>query len=115
MGTKATIEGRLYEDPIRERGFDCLVPDAELTESHLVKGIALVKEHRLVEAKALLREAVERLLDGGAEKVVLGCTELPVGLDMSDPWVAEHCIDPTAALAKACVDWAMGVRQGATP
>jgi len=69
----------------------------------------------LVEAKALLREAVERLLDGGAEKVVLGCTELPVGLDMSDPWVAEHCIDPTAALAKACVDWAMGVRQGATP
>ncbi|MBT7941742.1 MAG: hypothetical protein HN719_00140, partial [Alphaproteobacteria bacterium] len=105
----ATIEGRLYEDPIRDRGFNCLV-NADLTASHVVPGIALVKENRLPEAKEMMRHAVERLLEGGAEKVVLGCTELPVGLDMSDPWVAERCIDPTAALASASVDWAMAAR-----
>ncbi|NQV83195.1 MAG: aspartate/glutamate racemase family protein [Rhodospirillales bacterium] len=111
MGTRATVEGRLYEDPILERGFGCLVADADLTASHVVPGIALVKENRIPEAKEMMRHAVERLLDNGAEKVVLGCTELPVGLDMNDPWVAERCIDPTAALASACVDWAMAVRQ----
>ncbi|MBL4691136.1 MAG: aspartate/glutamate racemase family protein [Rhodospirillales bacterium] len=113
MGTRATIEGRLYEDPIRQRGFACLVADKELTASHVVPGIALVKQNRIPEARALLRHAVERLADAGAEKVVLGCTELPVGLDMSDAWVAERCIDPTAALAQACVDWAMAARQQA--
>tara|TARA_B100000315_G_C14387936_1_gene500525 strand:- start:93 stop:842 length:750 start_codon:yes stop_codon:yes gene_type:complete len=110
MATKASIEGRLYEDPIRERGFGCLVADADLTASHVIPGIALVKENRLAEAKTLLGETVERLLDAGAEKVVLGCTELPVGLDMSDPWVAERCIDPTAALAQTCINWAMSAR-----
>lgn len=110
MGTQATVEGRLYEDPVREQGFGCIVADPDLTATHVVPGIALVKENRLAEAKALLREAVERLLDAGAEKVVLGCTELPVGLDMSDEWVAERCIDPTAALAQACVNWAMAAR-----
>jgi aspartate racemase len=110
MGTKATLQGRLYEDPIRERGFDCLIADADLSATHIIPGIALVKENRIPEARALLRQAVERLLDAGAEKVVLGCTELPVGLDMNDAWVAKHCIDPTAALAQACVDWAMAAR-----
>jgi len=79
----------------------------------VVPGIALVKEYRVNEAKPLLRQAVERLLDGGAKRVILGCTELPVGLDMDEPWVADHCIDPTGALAQACVDWAMAARQKA--
>jgi aspartate racemase len=111
LASRTTIEVRLYEDPILERGFGCLVADTDLTESLVIPGIALVKENRLAEAKTVFSEAVERLLDAGAEKVVLGCTELPVGLDMSDPWVAERCIDPTAALAQACVDWAMAARK----
>ena len=110
LAARTTIDCRLYEDPILERGFKCLVADADLTMSHVVPGIALVKENRVVEAKTIFREAVEQLLDAGAEKVVLGCTELPVGLDMSDPWVAERCIDPTAALAQSCVNWAMKAR-----
>jgi aspartate racemase len=110
LAARTTIDCRLYEDPILERGFKCLVADADLTMSHVVPGIALVKENRVVEAKTIFREAVEQLLNAGAEKVVLGCTELPVGLDMSDPWVAERCIDPTAALAQSCVNWAMKAR-----
>lgn len=113
IGTKATVEGRLYEDPLNEHGFHCLVADGAITADLVVPGIALVKEYRIKEAKPLLREAVERLLDGGAEAVVLGCTELPVGLDMADPWVAERCVDPTTALAQACVDWAMEARKKA--
>ncbi|MEE8351585.1 MAG: hypothetical protein V3R37_05270, partial [Rhodospirillales bacterium] len=56
---------------------------------------------------------VERMLDAGADVVVLGCTELPVGLDMTDPWTVKHCIDPTEALAGACLDWAVGTRREA--
>ena len=113
IGTKATVEERLYEDPLNEQGFRCLVADAAITADLVVPGIALVKEYRAKEAKPLLRQAVKGLLDRGAEVVILGCTELPVGLDMADSWVAERCIDPTAALAQACVDWALAATQKA--
>ena len=52
-------------------------------------------------------------MGAGAEVVILGCTELPVGLDMDDPWAAERCIDPTRALAQASVDWALEARKKA--
>jgi len=111
IGTQATVEGRLYEDPLNDRGFRCLVADAAITADLVVPGIALVKEYRMDEAKPLLRQATQALLDAGAEVVILGCTELPVGLDMDDPWVGEHCVDPTGALAQACVDWALAARR----
>ncbi len=113
IGTRATIEGRLYEDPLQDKGFECVLPDDEIMTDLVLPGITRVKESRIAEARPMLREAVERLMGAGAEAVVLGCTELPVGLDMAEPWVAECCIDPTEALARACVDWAMAARKKA--
>ncbi len=113
FGTQATVEGRLYEGPLRDKGFECLLPDDDIMTDLVVPGIARVKEGRIAEARPMLRDAVERLMGAGAEAVILGCTELPVGLDMADPWVAERCIDPTETLARACVDWAMAARKKA--
>ena len=111
FGTQATVEGKLYEDPLRDKGFECVLPADKIMNDLVLPGIARVKENRVAEARPMLREAVERLMDAGAEAVILGCTELPVGLDMDDSWVAERCIDPTEALARACVDWAMAARK----
>ncbi|MCG8545126.1 MAG: aspartate/glutamate racemase family protein, partial [Alphaproteobacteria bacterium] len=70
----------------------------------------LVKKNRSDEAAPLFRAAIERIIDAGAVAVVLGCTEVPAGLPMSDPWVRERCIDPTEALARAAHAWALSVR-----
>jgi aspartate racemase len=113
MGTRATLEGRLYETPLKARGFRCVLPDAAVNADLVFPGIALVKAYRLAEAGALFRRAVQSLLDRGAAAVVLACTEVPAGLDMSDPWTAEHCVDATEALAWACVDWAIAARKQA--
>ena len=58
----------------------------------------------------LFRSAIESLIGEGAQIVVLGCTEVPAGLPMADPWVRDRTIDPTEALARAAYNWAMGER-----
>jgi len=73
-------------------------------------GIDMVKQNRIADAEPLLRRAVDAMLDQGADAVVLGCTEIPAGLPMLDPWARKHCVDPTEALAQAAYAWACDVR-----
>lgn len=113
FGTRATVEGKLYETPLLENGFKCLLPTNDTLSELVLPAIDLVKKNRISDARPMLRQAVERMLDAGADVVVLGCTELPIGLDMTDPWTVKHCIDPTEALARACLDWAVGTRMKA--
>ena len=113
IGTRATLEGRLYQDPLAARGFRCILPDAAVNADLVFPAIALVKEFKLVAAGSMFRRAIESLLGKGASVVVLACTEVPAGLDLADPWTAEHCVDATEALARACVEWALAERKRA--
>ncbi len=110
IGTRATLEGRLYEAPLTAKGFPCLRPEQPINEQLVWPGVKLVKRNKPAEAGPLFRRAAESLLDNGAVAVVLACTEVPVGLPTTDPWVAAHCVDPNEALAQACVDWALAAR-----
>lgn len=110
IGTRATLDGRLYETPLAAKGFRCLRPEEKVNVELVFPGIKLVKQNKLAEAGRLFRRAAESLVDRGAAVVVLACTEVPVGLSDADPWVAAHCLDPNEALAQACVDWAMAAR-----
>jgi aspartate racemase len=113
VGTRATLEGRLYEAPLTAEGFPCLCPEQAINEELVWPGVKLVKRNKPTDAGPLFRRAVESLLDRGAATVVLACTEVPVGLPTTDPWVSAHCLDPNEALAQACVDWALAARKGA--
>jgi aspartate racemase len=111
IGTEATLAGELFERPLVGAGYRCVRPDDGIMQSLVRPGIDLVKRHNTTDAEPLFREAVQHLLDRGAAAVILGCTEVPAGLPMADPWVAEKCVDPTAALAMAALEWALGVRR----
>lgn len=54
-------------------------------------------------AKAVLKCAVRRLAELGAELVILGCTEIPLALEPSDV-PEEPLLDPLDSLAQALVD-----------
>lgn len=99
MGTAATLDMGLYQDGLRR---ECLVPDAETMEGLVTPGIALVKANRVAEAYAPLAEAALRLRARGAAAVVLGCTEIPLGIAAGKP-LDFPVVDTVAALARAAI------------
>ncbi|MGH6620476.1 MAG: aspartate/glutamate racemase family protein [Alphaproteobacteria bacterium] len=110
IGTEPTLHGKLFEAPLAARGYRCLCAGTAVMERLVRPGINFVKANRTAEAEPLFRSAIESLIGEGAQIVVLGCTEVPAGLPMADPWVRDRTIDPTEALARAAFNWAMGER-----
>lgn len=79
MGTPATLKLGLYQEPLRARGFEVLVPD-DAGLAQCVEAIALVKGNRPAEAFAPAAACIRGLVVRGAQAVVLGCTELPLAV-----------------------------------
>jgi aspartate racemase len=111
MATAATLRMRLYQDRLAALGWDCIAPsDAEM--SNLVTpAIALVKANRVTEAYAPLARVANGLAERGASAVVLGCTEIPLGIQAGPPGGLDvPVIDTIDSLARAAVKWALDPR-----
>lgn len=105
VATSGTLATDFYSRRLAARGFACATPtDAEMRD-RVSPGIARVKAGAVEEGGRLLEEAVGALLERGAGAVVLGCTEVPVALDRIVSPLRTRCVDATAALAGACVEW----------
>ncbi|PWC30873.1 glutamate racemase [Pseudoroseomonas aestuarii] len=107
MGTAGTLAMRLYQERLEGRGYDCLTPTEAEMESLVSPGIALVKANRVAEAYPPLAEAAANLKARGARAVVLGCTEIPLGI-LAGPHaeIGVPLIDTIDALALAALRWA---------
>ncbi|WPB59339.1 aspartate/glutamate racemase family protein [Xylophilus sp. GOD-11R] len=104
LGTEATLASGLYTGRGRP-GLRWLLPtDTEMARL-VTPGIWAVKAGDTAAATALLRQAAQALADRGAETIVLGCTEIPLVLDMALSPVP--VIDATAALARRSVAWSL--------
>jgi aspartate racemase len=105
MGTAATLAMGLYQDGLRDGGWQVSVPTEEEMARLVSPGIALVKANRVSESHALLAEAARLLACRGARAVVLGCTEIPLGIaaGLALPFPV---IDTIEALALAAIRWA---------
>ena len=102
MGTTGTLAMRLYQERI---GRECLTPDATMQECLVMEAVGLVKANRVAEAYAPLAEVARSLRARGATAVVLGCTEIPLGI-AAGPSLEFPVIDTIAALARAAIVWA---------
>jgi len=107
LGTAATLAMRLYQDRLGALGWDCLVPDGNEMARLVAPAIALVKANRVADAYAPLAEAAALLARRGALAVVLGCTEIPLGI-AAGPAPAMPVVDTIDALARVAVAWARG-------
>lgn len=107
MGTAATLRMRLYQDRLEAQGWTCLTPSETEMTTRVTPGIGLVKANRVVEAYAPLVEVVGALAARGARAVVLGCTEIPLGI-LAGPHhtLPVPTIDTIDALALASIAWA---------
>ncbi|MGK7861728.1 aspartate/glutamate racemase family protein [Falsiroseomonas sp. E2-1-a4] len=105
MGTAGTLAMRLYQDRLEPRGWTCLVPTEAEMGALVSPGIAEVKANRVAGAYAPLAEAAQALVARGARAVVLGCTEIPLGI-AAGPALPFPVCDTIDALARAAIGWA---------
>ncbi|WP_282792629.1 aspartate/glutamate racemase family protein [Streptomyces sp. CC224B] len=102
LGTAFTMEQDFYRGRLQRRGLDVLVPDA--ADRELVHRVIYEELCRGVvrdASRAAYRDVIARLVDAGAEGVVLGCTEIELLIGPEDSPVA---VFPTARLhAEAAV------------
>jgi aspartate racemase len=105
MGTQATLAMRLYQDRLGAQNWDCIIPDQQEMERLVTPAIALVKANRLADAYPPLAQVVRSLIRRGAMSVVLGCTEIPLGIQ-AGPAMDVPMVDTIDALALAAIAWA---------
>jgi aspartate racemase len=107
MGTAGTLAMRLYQNRLEAQGWGCMTPTSSEMERLVTPAIALVKANRVAEAYAPLAEMVTILKRRGVSAVVLGCTEIPLGIK-AGPWeeLGVPIADSIDALARAAIAWA---------
>lgn len=107
LGTRATMEEDFYRGRLETAGIDVLVPeerdrlfihDAILNE--------LLRGNFRDETRARFLEVIGALHGGGAEGIVLGCTEIP--LLIKQPDVDLPLFDTLAIHAHAAAEFAIG-------
>jgi len=105
MGTQATLSMRLYQDRLGASGWDCIVPSQDEMDRQVTPAIALVKANRVADAYTPLAQVVRSLAARGGAAVVLGCTEIPLGIQ-AGPALEAPIVDTIDSLARAAIAWA---------
>lgn len=107
LGTRFTMEQPFYRERLERRhGIEVLVPDeADRTEVHRViyEELCLGSVHEA--SRQAYRQVIARLVERGAEAVILGCTEIGLLLGPRDASVA--LFDTTALHARAAAERAL--------
>ena len=105
LATQGTIAAGFYQSRLQAHGIECLLSDNDDQHALVIPAIECVKRNNLAQAHALAVRAARRLLENGAQAIVMGCTEIPLAIEYQASDIAGHCIDATRALARACVAW----------
>jgi aspartate racemase len=109
MGTAATLAMRLYQDRLSAWGWECITPDDAQMSQKVTPAIACVKANQVREAFEPLADVANELAARGATAVVLGCTEIPLGIQAGPAErLAAPAVDTIDALARASIRWARG-------
>jgi aspartate racemase len=104
LATSGTLLSNIY--PSRGGCATWVTSTDDEQKRWVVAGISAIKGGRMAEGAALLLLAAQALVERGAKVIIMGCTEIPLGLAQRD--IDIPLIDSSLALARACVSWAGG-------
>ncbi|MFT3888016.1 MAG: aspartate/glutamate racemase family protein [Arachnia sp.] len=108
LGTAFTMEQEFYRDRVGAHGLDVLVPGpGDRALVHRVIYDELVQGRVLDESRAAFQRVIGRLVDDGAEAVILGCTEIELLIGPEDspvPVFPTTRLHVEAAVAMALAD-----------
>lgn len=101
LASSGTVKSGIYDKAAAKYGIELVCPDPE--EQNAVMGVIYdgVKAGRGDYDTTLFTKAVDSLFRRGAETMILGCTELPLAMEMYH--LDFPAADPTLILAKAAI------------
>jgi aspartate racemase len=104
MATSGTYKIGLFQEALQTVGIDCHLPTHH-ERSRIMQGIYLgVKANNLGLAQECFLEVVQNLGQRhGNMPIVLGCTEIPLGLQAMAQLQSRQLVDPAKVLANALV------------
>ena len=109
MGTATTLRTKLYQQRLAGLGWECIEPTEQQMNRLVTPAIKRVKANQVADAFEPLAEVVNDLASRRAPAVILGCTEIPLGIQAGP---AERLrvpvVDTIDALARAAIAWARG-------
>lgn len=113
LGTKYLMTGPVYPDHLRNVGIACEIPgeaDRERIDTIIFK--ELVNGVFQEESRLYLNTVISKLQRRGCAGVVLGCTEIPLLVDVND--CPLPTLDSTRLLARAALREALAGNQSAS-
>lgn len=110
LATTGTVKSRVYHDLIQKAGLRVVVPEND----YQAKVMSAIYGDHGVKAgytdgpcRIELLQALDNVVNQGAEIVILGCTELPLIVAQTDNYTVAGksvaILDPTEILARKCV------------
>ncbi len=99
LSTFGTFQVGIYEKALKDLGFNVVLPTHEEFRDFVSPGIALIKADQLHEAEIVFEKASDCLVKRGAEIVILGCTEIPLGMQQQYARNPDAFVDSSDALA----------------
>jgi aspartate racemase len=107
LGTRFTMEQDFYKARLRDRhGLDILIPgDTDREIVHRVIYDELCQGRMREESREHFRQIIQRLVDQGAQAIILGCTEISMLIGDGDSPVLTF--DTTRLHARKAADWAV--------
>jgi aspartate racemase len=104
LGTRFTMERDFFKDKLTEQGITTLLPgDDERKFIHDTVGNELGRGIFKPETKSYYIEVMKKLVDRGAEGIILGCTEIPMLIKPGD--IDIPLFDTTLIHSKAAVEF----------
>ncbi len=107
LGTAFTMEEEFYRERLSDyHGLEVIIPEAEdRAEVHRVIYEELVAGQIVEGSRDAYREIIVRLVEQGAQGIILGCTEIALLINQNDSPVP--LFDTTELHAMAAVDFAL--------
>ncbi|AJD46664.1 aspartate racemase [Isoalcanivorax pacificus W11-5] len=106
LGTEFTMKSRIYDDQFMESGISLTRPDElEVASVHEIITKELINGRLNESSRSAVSDIVRKYVRAGVDGVILGCTELPMIVDISESEVP--LLDSTIALADAAIDYAI--------
>jgi aspartate racemase len=108
LGTAFTMEQEFYRGRLEQKfGLEVLTPEAEDRKAvHDIIYRELVTGQVLDASRAVYRAVIQRLVERGAQGIILGCTEIMLLIGQDDS--ALPIFDTTTLHAQAAVERALG-------
>lgn len=101
LATDGTVQCGLYDQELKTQGIACVHPNAEEQQMIMSLIYDYVKAGKPYPYAEKIRAMQDRLAKQGVERMILGCTELPIAFAQWDTIIPT--IDPTDVLAQSAI------------